>query len=197
MKPVSIIYGTAYPLGLDDVDTDMIISAEWLKTVSRKGLGKGAFAALRSGGGSVFDDPIYRHSPIIIAGRNFGCGSSREHAVWALLDMGVKAVIASGFSDIFAGNAYKNGVLAIALEEQAISDLVVTDRGQSITIDLANQSVVIASGKLFTFEFDAFRKKCLLNGMDEIELTEQSADNIARFEMDAVRNRPFLANASR
>lgn len=175
----------------------MIISAEWLKTVSRKGLGKGAFAALRSGGGSVFDDPIYQHSPIIIAGRNFGCGSSREHAVWALLDMGVKAVIASGFSDIFAGNAYKNGVLAIALEEQAISDLVETDRGQSITIDLANQSVVIASGKRFTFEFDAYRKKCLLNGMDEIELTEQSADNIARFEMDAARNRPFLANASR
>lgn len=171
----------------------MIIAAEWLKTVSRTGLGKGAFAALRSGGDSVFDDPAYRYSPIIVAGRNFGCGSSREHAVWALLDIGVKAVIASSFSDIFAGNAFKNGLLAVTLGEQAISDLLAADKGQSITIDFANQRVANASGKQYGFEFDAFRKTCLLNGLDEINLTEQSADNIALFETEHARKTPFLS----
>ncbi len=108
MKPVSTITGRAIPFGRKNVDTDVIISAEWLKTISREGLGEGAFASVRTEAGNVFDDPDFAGAPILIAGDNFGCGSSREHAAWALLDMGVTAVIAPGFSDIFAGNAFKN-----------------------------------------------------------------------------------------
>src|SRR3546814_751182 len=111
MDAVSTVEGRAYPFGMKNVDTDMIIAAKWLKTISRSGLGKGAFEALRQDPENVFDNPAYAGAPIIIAGDNFGCGSSREHAAWALADMGVKAVIAPSFSDIFSGNAFKNGIL--------------------------------------------------------------------------------------
>ncbi|MFM2237613.1 MAG: 3-isopropylmalate/(R)-2-methylmalate dehydratase small subunit, partial [Pseudomonadota bacterium] len=110
MQPISNVNGKAYPLGLKNVDTDIIIPAEWLKTISRSGLGKGAFQALRGVEGNVFDDPAYTGAPILIAGDNFGCGSSREHAAWAMADLGISAVIAPSFSDIFSGNAFKNGL---------------------------------------------------------------------------------------
>ena len=124
MEPVRQVEGRAYPFGRKNVDTDLIIPARGLKTVSREGLGRGAFEALRTEEGNVFDDPRFAGAPIIIAGDNFGCGSSREHAAWALLDMGVKAVIAPSFSDIFAGNAFKNGILTVALPQEAIDRLM-------------------------------------------------------------------------
>ena len=114
MDAVSTVEGRAYPFGMKNVDTDMIIAAKWLKTISRSGLGAGAFEGLRQDPDNVFDNPEYRGAPILIAGDNFGCGSSREHAAWALIDMGVKAVIAPSFSDIFSGNAFKNGILTVA-----------------------------------------------------------------------------------
>lgn len=170
----------------------MIISAEWLKTVSRKGLGSGVFAALRASGNSVFDDTRYAGSPILIAGRNFACGSSREHAVWALQDFGVKAVIASSFSDIFAGNAYKNGLLTVVVDEDSIYDLLTKTAGEPIRIDLISQIVTAQTGESFGFEFDSFRKQCLLRGLDEISLTEQDIQKVAQFEMAAKANRPFF-----
>lgn len=189
---MSIIEGTAYPLGLDDVDTDMIIPAEWLKTVGRTGFADGVFAPLRAGGDSLFDDPRLAGSPILIAGRNFGCGSSREHAVWALLELGIRAVLARSFSDIFASNAFKNGMLAIALEEQHLARLLQAARGSTIRLDLLNQVVATAAGDRFAFDFDSFRKDCLIRGIDEIGLTELQADKIECFESRTKADRPFL-----
>lgn len=189
---MSIIEGTAYPLGLDDVDTDMIIPADWLKTVGRTGFAEGVFAPLRKGGDSLIDDPRFAGSPILIAGRNFGCGSSREHAVWALLELGVKAVIARSFSDIFASNAFKNGMLAIVLEEPQLARLLEAARDSTIRLDLPNQVVTTAAGDCFGFEFDPFRKDCLVRGIDEIGLTELQADKIERFERRAKTERSFL-----
>ena len=124
MQPVSTIAGRAIPFGRKNVDTDVIIPAHWLKTTSREGLGRGAFESVRAEPGNVFDDPAYAGAPILIAGDNFGCGSSREHAAWALLDMGVRAVIAPSFSDIFSGNAFKNGILAVELPQDQVDRLL-------------------------------------------------------------------------
>jgi 3-isopropylmalate/(R)-2-methylmalate dehydratase small subunit len=123
LEPVSIIEGKAYPFGLKNIDTDVIIPAHWLKTISRSGLGKGAFEAIRKEPGNLFDDPDYAGSPILIAGDNFGCGSSREHAAWAMMDMGIKAVIAPSYSDIFSSNAFKNGLLAVVLPQRRIRSI--------------------------------------------------------------------------
>ena len=192
MTPVSVIAGAAYPLGLADVDTDMIIASDWLKTISRSGLGAGAFETLREGGASVFDDPRFAGAPILIAGRNFGCGSSREHAVWALADFGIKAVIASSFSDIFASNAFKNGLLTVVIDEPAIARLLAAAPVARLTIDLAAQTVVSDQGDRVAFDIDPFHKHCLLGGLDEIALTEAASDAITRFEQTAARDRPFL-----
>src|SRR3546814_10329767 len=135
MDAVSTVEGRAYPFGMKNVDTDMIIAAKWLKTISRSGLGKGAFEALRQDPENVFDNPAYAGAPIIIAGDNFGCGSSREHAAWALADMGVKAVIAPSFSDIFSGNAFKNGILTVALPQEAV-DRMLEVRSEEHTSEL-------------------------------------------------------------
>lgn len=192
MEPVSRVEGRAYPFGMKNVDTDIIIPAEWLKTISRTGLGKGAFEMLRKEPGNVFDDPRYAGAPIIIAGDNFGCGSSREHAAWALLDMGVKAVIAPSFSDIFSGNAFKNGILTVALPQAAIDRLLEVAATDPISIDLEHQTVTTPFQDRFTFEIDPFRKACLLGGLDEIGLTMARDEAIAAFEHgDAVR-RPWL-----
>lgn len=189
---MTIIEGTAYPLGMDDVDTDMIIPGEWLKTIRRTGLAAGAFEVLRASGESLFDDPRYIGSPILVAGRNFGCGSSREHAVWALLELGVKAVVAHSFSDIFAGNAFKNGMLAVAVGEQPIERLLEMARDSSIRIDLPRQVVTTPAGDCFAFDFDPHRKHCLVHGIDEIGLTERRAEDIERFERRARSERPFF-----
>ncbi|BDI61739.1 3-isopropylmalate dehydratase small subunit [Qipengyuania nanhaisediminis] len=183
MRAVTRVSGRAIPLGASNVDTDIIIPARWLKTITREGLGQGAFETIRAVPGNVFDDPAFDGAPILIAGDNFGCGSSREHAAWALTDMGLRAVIAPSFSDIFSGNAVKNGILPIVLQQSAIDRLMeVAQQGETIDIDLDTQTVTTAFQDRFAFEIDPFRKHCLINGLDEVALTLERGDAIARFE---------------
>lgn len=196
MRKVSTIEGRAIPLGLKNVDTDVIIPAHWLKTVSREGLGEGAFETLRAEPGNVFDDPEFADAPILIAGDNFGCGSSREHAAWALLDMGIKAVIAPSFSDIFSGNAFKNGILAVALPQEQVDRLLEVAKDQPLTIDLENQVVTTPYQDRFAFEIDPFRKQCLLEGLDEVGLTMARDDAIATYEARQSRDMPWLAHGT-
>ena len=190
MRRVSLIEGRAIPLGVTNVDTDVIIPAHWLKTITREGLGKGAFETLRAEPGNVFDDPQFSGAPILIAGDNFGCGSSREHAAWALADLGITAVIAPSFSDIFSGNAFKNGILAVALPKEAVDRLLEVARTDAITVDLDSQTVTTPFQDRFRFEIDPFRKHCLVNGLDEIALTLESSAAIDRYE---TRNFPAAA----
>ena len=193
MKAISRVEGRAYPVGLKNIDTDVIIPAAWLKTISRAGLGKGAFETLRAVPGNVFDDPEYAGAPILIAGDNFGCGSSREHAAWAMADLGISAVIAPSFSDIFSGNAFKNGLLAIVLPQAAIDRLMEVARTDDIHIDLETQTVTTPFQDRFEFEIDPFRKHCLINGVDEIGLTLKSSDAISVYEAKLSADRPWLA----
>jgi 3-isopropylmalate/(R)-2-methylmalate dehydratase small subunit len=197
VQPIAQVEGRAYPLGLKNVDTDIIIPAEWLKTISRTGLGKGAFESLRAVPGNVFDDPEFAGAPILIAGDNFGCGSSREHAAWAMADLGITAVIAPSFSDIFSGNAFKNGLLAIVLPQAAIDRLLEVARTDPIHVDLETQTVTTPYQDRFEFEIDPFRKHCLLKGVDEIGLTLQSSDAISLYETKIAASQPWLVpNAS-
>ncbi|HEY9090911.1 3-isopropylmalate dehydratase small subunit [Parasphingorhabdus sp.] len=192
MKPVRKVDGRAIPFGQKNVDTDVIISANWLKTISREGLGKGAFESIRAKEGNVFDDPEYAGAPILIAGDNFGCGSSREHAAWALDDMGIKAIIAPSFSDIFSGNAFKNGLLAIALPQEAVDRLMEVAKTDSITIDMESMSVTTPFQDRFTFEMDPFRQQCLMEGLDEIDLTLAKSDAIQAHEQSIDSAKPWL-----
>lgn len=196
MEKVSTVEGRAYPFGMKNVDTDIIIPAHFLKTVTREGLGKGAFEALRKDPSNVFDNPEYAGSPIIVAGDNFGCGSSREHAAWALLDMGVKAVIAPSFSDIFSGNAFKNGIVTVALPQEAIDRLMEVAETDPITIDLEAQTVTTPFQDRWTFEIDPFRKYCLTEGLDEVGLTLQSDDAIRSYEERQQSEQPWLARGT-
>jgi 3-isopropylmalate/(R)-2-methylmalate dehydratase small subunit len=183
LDPVSTIDGKAYPFGLKNIDTDVIIPAVWLKTISRAGLGKGAFETIRADPGNLFDDPAYAGSPILIAGDNFGCGSSREHAAWALGDLGIKAVIAPSFSDIFSGNAFKNGILTVVLPQEAVDRLMeVAKGGDPVHIDLESQSVTTQFQDRFTFAIDPFRKQCLSEGLDEVGLTLAMDASIKSYE---------------
>jgi 3-isopropylmalate/(R)-2-methylmalate dehydratase small subunit len=195
MNPVRTIEGKAYPFGLKNVDTDIIIPAHWLKTISRTGLGKGAFEALRKEPDNLFDSAEYAGSPILIAGDNFGCGSSREHAAWALDDMGIKAVIAPSFSDIFSGNAFKNGLLTVVLPQEAVDRLMEVAKTDIIHIDLENQMVTTPFQDRFAFEIDPFRKHCLLNGLDEIGITLASSDAISAYEAKLNTEKPWLKPA--
>jgi 3-isopropylmalate/(R)-2-methylmalate dehydratase small subunit len=196
MNPVKTVEGRAYPLGLKNVDTDIIIPAAWLKTISRTGLGKGAFETLRAVDGNVFDDPEYAGAPILIAGDNFGCGSSREHAAWAMADLGISAVIAPSYSDIFSGNAFKNGLLAIVLPQAAIDRLMEVAKTDPVHIDLETQTVTTPFQDRFEFEIDPFRKHCLLNGVDEIGLTLQSDAAISAHEAKLAASQPWLVPAA-
>lgn len=185
MKPVRQVQGRAIPLGRDNVDTDLIIPAEHLKSITRAGLGRFAFEVLRQQPGNLFDGPEFAGAPILIAGANFGCGSSREHAAWALADMGVQAVIASSFSDIFSANAYKNAIVAVVLEPDAVDHLLFRARtGETIAVDLDSMTVT-AGNASFPFSLDPFRRDCLMKGLDEIALTLASEDAIAAFEQRA------------
>ncbi len=195
MQPVQHVEGRAYPLGLKNVDTDIIIPAAWLKTISRTGLGKGAFESLRAQSGNVFDDPEYTGAPILIAGDNFGCGSSREHAAWAMADLGIVAVIAPSYSDIFSSNAFKNGLLAIVLPQAIIDRLMEVAKTDPIHIDLETQTVTTPFQDRFEFEIDPFRKHCLLNGVDEIGLTMQSEAAISAHEAKLAAQQPWLVPA--
>lgn len=192
MTPVAQIEGRAIPFGRANVDTDVIIPARWLKTIARKGLGAGAFETVRAEPGNVFDDPTYAGAPILIAGENFGCGSSREHAAWALADLGIAAVIAPSFSDIFSGNAFKNGILTVELPRAAIDRLMEVAKTDPISIDLETQTVTTPFQDRFTFEIDAFRKHCLRNGLDEVGLTLAMADRIGAFEQRRAAETPWL-----
>jgi 3-isopropylmalate/(R)-2-methylmalate dehydratase small subunit len=194
MQAVKTIEGKAYPFGRKNVDTDVIIPAHWLKTVTRDGLGKGAFESVRKEAGNVFEDPEYMGAPILVAGDNFGCGSSREHAAWALLDMGIKAIVAPSYSDIFSGNAFKNGILAVVLPQEAIDRLMEVAKTDPIHIDLETQTVTTPFQDRFTFEVDPFRKHCLLNGLDEVGLTLARQDAIGAYEAKARDGLPFLAS---
>lgn len=193
MQPIQHVAGKAIPFGRKNVDTDVVIPAHWLKTITREGLGKGAFEAVKKEPGNVFTDPAYEGAPILIAGDNFGCGSSREHAAWALLDMGITCVIAPSFSDIFSGNAFKNGILTVAVPQEAIDRLMEVAKDQPIDVDLETQTVTTPFQDRFTFEIDPFRKHCLLNGLDEVGLTMAQGDAIAAHEAKARQALPFLA----
>ena len=194
MEPVSTIAGRAIPFGRKNIDTDVIIPAVWLKTISREGLGKGAFEALRKDPANIFDSAEFKGSPILIAGDNFGCGSSREHAAWALLDLGIKAVIAPSFSDIFSGNAFKNGIITVVLPQEAIDRLMEVAATDPVHIDLEAQTVTTPFQDRYSFEIDAFRKHCLLNGLDEVGLTMARGDAISAYEAKASAERPFLVH---
>lgn len=193
MNPVSTVVGRAIPFGRKNVDTDVIIAAEWLKTISREGLGEGAFATVRAEAGNVFDDPANAGAPILIAGDNFGCGSSREHAAWALLDMGITAVIAPSFSDIFASNAFKNGILTVTLPQAQIDRLMEVAQTDPLTLDLEHQTVTTPFQDRFTFEIDPFRKTCLTEGLDEIGLTLARDAAIGTYEARQAAQMPWLA----
>ena len=179
------ISGRAIPFGRANVDTDLIIPAAHLKTTKRTGLGRFAFEAVRREPGNVFDDPAHAGAPILIAGENFGCGSSREHAVWALADMGIEAVIASSFADIFAGNALRTGLVTVALAADQVEALMALGGQARIEIDLEAMEVR-AAGHSFPFALDPFRRDLLMRGADEIALTLESEAAIAAYEARAL-----------
>ena len=194
MEPISQVKGRAIPFGAKNVDTDIIIPAKWLKTITREGLGEGAFETVREDPDNVFDDPAYKGAPILLAGDNFGCGSSREHAAWAIGDLGIRAVIAPSYSDIFSGNAVKNGILPIVLPQEAVDRLLEVARdGHEIHIDLETQSVTTEFQDRFTFDIDPFRKHCLIGGLDEVSLTLESKDAISTFEQRRADSQSWIA----
>ncbi|MEM8849016.1 MAG: 3-isopropylmalate dehydratase small subunit [Pseudomonadota bacterium] len=201
MDKFETLTGVAAPLPLINVDTDMIIPKQFLKTIKRSGLGVNLFDEMRYDDDGkeiadfVLNKPAYRNAEIIVAGDNFGCGSSREHAPWALLDFGIRAVIAPSFADIFYNNCFKNGILPIALPQDQVDALMEDAKnGENarITVDLENQIVTGADGATYGFEVDAFKKHCLLNGLDEIGLTMEKAGAIKAFETEAAQARPWV-----
>ena len=191
MTPFTTLTATAAPLRMANVDTDKIIPARFLKTIKRSGLGVHLFDSLRyNADGSekpdfVLNQPKYRGAKVLVAGDNFGCGSSREHAPWALLDFGIRCVIAPSFADIFHGNCFKNGILPIALPAEICAQLMedaAMGTNARLTIDLATQEITRPDGTKIPFQVDAFRKHCLLNGLDDIGLTLEHAGAITAYE---------------
>ncbi len=197
MRPIDTIAGKAYPLGRPNIDTDVIIPAHHLKTITREGLGQFAFETLRAEPGNVFDDPAYAGAPILIAGDNYGCGSSREHAAWAMADMGLQAVIAPSFSDIHAGNAFKNGILTVVLPQDQVDRLLEVAKDHPIAIDLESQIVTTPYQDRFRFEIDPFRKDCLLRGLDEIGITLGMDAAIVAHEAKMHAETPWVEGAAR
>ena len=196
LQPFTTLTGTAIPFGAENVDTDVIIPARFLKTITRTGLGKSAFFAIRENPDNVFDSARNSGAPILIAGDNFGCGSSREHAPWALADMGIRVVIAPSFADIFSGNAFKNGMLLVVLPQDQIDRLMDIADTDPVTVDLENQVVTTPYQDRFAFPIDPFRKHCLVNGLDEIGLTVAMDADIATHEARLAAERPWIAGAA-
>ena len=196
MTPFTTLTGTAVPFGAENVDTDVIIPARFLKTITRSGLGKSAFATLRADPDNVFDTARNSGAPILIAGDNFGCGSSREHAPWALADMGFRVVIAPSFADIFSGNAFKNGMLLVVLPQEQIDRLMAVAADEPVTVDLENQVVTTPYQDRFAFAIDPFRKHCLMGGLDEIGLTVAMDADIGRYESRIAGDRPWIGGAA-
>ena len=204
MEKFTTLTGVAAPLPLINIDTDMIIPKQFLKTIQRTGLGKNLFDEMRYlDDGSenpdfVLNKPAYREAQILVAGDNFGCGSSREHVPWALLDFGIRVVIAPSFADIFFNNCFKNGILPIPLPQEQV-DKLLDDAGRGsnavLTVDLERQVINGPDGGEIAFEIDPFRKHCLLNGLDDIGLSLEKEDAIAAFEAKQAAQEPWQAGA--
>ena len=202
MDKFTVLTGVAAPLPIRNVDTDMIIPKQFLKTIKRTGLGKSLFYEMRYDNATgeeiadfVLNKPQYRNAAILVTGDNFGCGSSREHAPWALLDFGIRCVIAPDFADIFYNNCFQNGILPIKLPQQDV-DKLLDDAGRganaTLTIDLEKQEIRGPDGGVIRFDIDSFRKHCLMNGLDNIGLTLEKDAAIASFETSVASKRPWL-----
>jgi len=201
MQKFDKLTGVAAPLNILNIDTDMIIPKQFLKTIKRSGLGKNMFDEMRyRQDGSEIDDFVlnrgpYRNAEILVAGDNFGCGSSREHAPWALLDFGVRCVISTSFADIFYNNCFKNGILPIVVSaddrDALMADASDTENPE-LSVDLVNQTIHRPNGPTVSFEIDPFRKKCLLEGLDDIGLTLAKADDIDSYEAKREKDQPWL-----
>jgi 3-isopropylmalate/(R)-2-methylmalate dehydratase small subunit len=200
MQKFTTLEGVAAPLRIINVDTDMVIPKQYLKTIKRTGLGKGLFSEQRyKDDGSenpdfVLNKPAYRKAKILVAGDNFGCGSSREHAPWALMDFGIRCVISTSFGDIFYNNCFKNGVLPIRVSPQDLDKLFDdAERGANatLTVDLEKQEIRGPDGGTVKFEIDSYRKHCMLNGLDDIGITEQKKTKIDSYEQKAAAARPW------
>lgn len=199
MQKFDKLSGPAAPLNMVNVDTDAIIPKQFLKTIERTGLGKFLFNDLRfTPDGAekpdfVLNKPAYRHAQILVAGENFGCGSSREHAPWSLLDFGIRCVIAPSYADIFYNNCFKNGILPLVLPKEQVEELMKdAESGLELTIDLQKQTVTGGNRKEYKFDIDPFRKKCLLNGLDDIGLTLEKEKTISTFEDAQKTKQPWL-----
>lgn len=205
MEKFTVLTGVAAPLPMVNIDTDMIIPKQFLTTIKRTGLREGLFHELKTkADGSldpdfVLNKPAYQHAEILIAGDNFGCGSSREHAPWALLDQGIRCVIAPSFADIFFGNCFKNGILPIILPQEQV-DLLMADAAQGanarLTVDLEKQEIHRPDGGLLAFDVDDFRRHCLLNGLDDIGLTLEKKTAIDGYEGARQIDQPWLVPAA-
>ena len=198
MKKFNILKGIPANLPMMNVDTDMIIPKQFLKTIKRTGLGKGLFFEMRYDDDGkkikkfVLNNPPYENSSILITGKNFGCGSSREHAPWALLDFGIICLIGPSFADIFYNNCFKNGMLPIILDENKIEELVqYSDRKENIEINLTKQEITFGN-KRIKFEINPFKKKCLLNGLDDIALSLEKSKKISSYENKLKKNKPWI-----
>ena len=200
MEKFEKLSGVAAPMPLVNIDTDMIIPKVFLKTIKRSGLGVNLFDEMRydrEGNEKpdfVLNKPQYRDAKILVAGDNFGCGSSREHAPWAIADFGIKCVISTSFADIFYNNCFKNGILPLVLPEDAVDTLMKdAEKGANsiIEVDLENQTIVSSDGEIFRFEVDPFKKHCLLNGLDDIGLTMEKEEHIAAYESKASQQFPW------
>ncbi len=198
MKKFNILKGIPANLPMINIDTDMIIPKQFLKTIKRTGLGKSLFFEMRYSEegkkikGFVLNEEPYNRSSILLTGKNFGCGSSREHAPWALLDFGIKCVISSSFADIFYNNCFKNGMLPIVLEEKQIQELIkYSERKENIEINLEDQKIIYGNNQI-KFKIDSFKKKCLLNGLDDIALSLEKSDKISSYEDQMKKNKPWI-----
>ena len=198
MKKFNILKGIPANLPMINVDTDMIIPKQFLKTIKRTGLGKGLFFEMRHDETGkkiqefVLNKEPYNNSPILLVGKNFGCGSSREHAHWALLDFGIQCVISSGFADIFYNNCFKNGMLPIVLDEKKIQELIqYSNRKENIEINLTKEEIIFGN-KRIKFEIDSFQKKCLLNGLDDIAMSLDQSEKISSYENQIKKNKPWM-----
>lgn len=201
MKKFETLTGVAAPMHIRNIDTDMIIPKQFLKTIKREGLGVHLFDEMRylddgrENPDFVLNKPAYRNASIIVAADNFGCGSSREHAPWALQDFGIQVIISTSFADIFYNNSFKNGMLPIRVDEDTLAKLMDdAERGQNatLTIDLENQTISGPDGGTVHFEIDPFRKQCLLEGLDDIGLTQKKSDKISAFEAKRKSTQPWL-----
>ncbi len=205
MQKFTTLTGVAAPLDMINVDTDMIIPKQFLKTIKRTGLGKSLFFEMRFDDDGkekpdfVLNKPAYRKAQILVAGDNFGCGSSREHAPWALLDFGIRCVISTSFADIFYNNCFKNGILPIAVSKEDLDKLMDDARrgaNATLTVDLAKQEIRGPDGGCVKFDIDPFRKHCLLEGLDDIGLTLQKAEAIETFEEKQKTTQPWVHRAA-